>query len=544
MLNNIDISKTPFNIELLYVSSEDAKKLPQVTDMSIFDNTSNFNSKGLFSVEMFGQVGSEYRSRKFAYIDLNCEVLHPFIYYAITKLKSFYQDIMAGKVTAIYDPKTHEFIKSTDEGCDTGYEFFISHIEDIVFERNNSDKRNFLIELVSKAKKEDKLYMRYHLVLPAGLRDYTVDESGKPQEDEINSYYRKLLYQSSLIEPVLYKREKRTFDSVRYSIQNLALDIFDYLTSLLEGKNKLILGKWVTRKIFNSTRNVLSSAIEDISSIDDDSRLEFNNCYVGLHQFARVCMPRTIYELRNNILKDIFVENNDFSILVDVKTLKKVEVVNNHIQKDYDMWTTVDGIERIVTNFGNLYIRHNPILLGNNKYYLALVYNDGKYFKVMHSIDELPEGKDKKYVTPMTYGEFLYIGLNTLNAKIPALVTRYPITGYGSIYPTIMKIRSTTKIHKLELLDDNFNPIGVIYNQFPIKGAPFYDTVSVHNSHLAAMGADFDGDTISVTGVLSEEGIKEINELFNKKEYYIDSSNKFIFSNSTDTLSAVLAYIT
>jgi len=219
--------------------------------------------------------------------------------------------------------------------------------------------------------------MRYHLVLPAGLRDYTVDESGKPQEDEINSYYRKLLYQSSLIEPMLYKREKRTFDSVRYSIQNLALDIFDYLTSLLEGKNKLILGKWVTRKIFNSTRNVLSSAIEDISSIDDDSRLEFNNCYVGLHQFARVCMPRTIYELRNNILKDIFIENNDFSILVDVKTLKRVEVVNNHIQKDYDMWTTVDGIERIVANFGNLYIRHNPILLGNNKYYLALVYNDG-----------------------------------------------------------------------------------------------------------------------------------------------------------------------
>jgi len=167
-----------------------------------------------------------------------------------------------------------------------------------------------------------------------------------------------------------------------------------------------------------------------------------------------------------------------------------------------------------------------------------------KYFKVMHSIDELPEGKDKKYVTPMTYGEFLYIGLNTLNAKIPALVTRYPITGYGSIYPAIMKIRSTTKISKLELLDDNFNPTGIVYNQFPIKGIPFYDTVSVHNSHLATMGADFDGDTISVTGVLSEEGIKEINDLFSKKEYYIDSSNKFIFSNSTDTLSAVLAYIT
>jgi hypothetical protein len=66
------IYKVPFNIDLITVSEEDAKKLQQVTEGSIFDHLGNFNSNGLFSVEIFGQVGSEIRNRRFAYIDLHC----------------------------------------------------------------------------------------------------------------------------------------------------------------------------------------------------------------------------------------------------------------------------------------------------------------------------------------------------------------------------------------------------------------------------------------------------------------------------------------
>jgi hypothetical protein len=544
MIDIKDLKKTPFNIDLLYVSAEDAKKLPQVTDLSIFDNTSNFSSKGLFSVEIFGPVGSEYRSRKFAYIDLNCEIIHPFVYYAVTKLKSLYTDIMGGKTLAIFDKASGEFIKSTQEDAKTGYEFFISHINDIKFQRNDSDKRNFLIELVEKAKKENKLYMRYHLVMPAGLRDYSVDESGKPQEDEINSLYRKLIYHTSLIDTGLYRTDKSMFDSIRYSVQTIALTIFDYVTSLLEGKHKLILGKWVTRKIFNSTRNVISSAIEDVSSVDDDSKLGYNETFVGLHQFSRMCMPKTVYEMRVKFLNNIFIPNNDLSILVDAKTLKRIEVANNHIQKDYDLWTTIDGSEKLVANFGNLYTRHSPVTLGGGKYYLALVYNDGKYFKVFNDINELPKELSSKNVSPITYAELFYLSLKDLSGKVPTLVTRYPIQGYGGIYPCFSKLRTTVKALRLIKLNDDWQPSDELYNQFPDRTKTFYDTVSVHNSHLAAMGADFDGDTISVTAVLSEEAKEEITAALNKKEYYLDPNNRFNFSTSSDQLKAVLAYIT
>lgn len=538
------IYKVPFNIDLITVSEEDAKKLQQVTEGSIFDHLGNFNSNGLFSVEIFGQVGSEIRNRRFAYIDLHCEVLHPIVYFSVIQLKSFYDEILAGRTYALWDEKTKSFIKDSSDSAQTGYEFFISHIEELVFEETNSDKRKFLIKLFDKAKKEKKLFLRYHLVLPAGLRDYFIDSSGKPQEDEINTYYRKLLYQSSLIEPNLYKKDKVAFDSIRYSIQKVSYDIFEYLKSLLEGKNKLILGKWVTRKVFNSTRNVLSSAIEHADSVDDENRLGYNECFVGLHQFLRVTIPKCFYEMKTKFLKDIFIEQSDFAKLVDVKTLKSQEVLNNHIQKDYELWTTLDGLEKQIANFQNLYIRHEPILLGNNKYYLALVYNDGKKVKVLHGIEELPEEYDKKYVTPMTYAEFFYLSIEHLNAKIPALITRYPVTGYGSIFPAFMKIKTTIKSQKLEEVDDSFIPTGKIYSQFPIKDIEFFNTVSVHNSHLALLGADFDGDTVSVIGLLTEEAQEEVKNLLSKKEYYLTNDNRFNFSSSNDTLDAVLAFIT
>ena len=50
-------------------------------------------------------------------------------------------------------------------------------------------------------------------------------------------------------------------------------------------------------------------------------------------------------------LQDIFIEQSDFAKLVDVKTLKSQEVLNNHIQKDYELWTTLDGLEKQIANF-------------------------------------------------------------------------------------------------------------------------------------------------------------------------------------------------
>lgn len=536
--------KEPFNINILKVEKTDLLKLGKISSPNIFDNMNNFHTEGLFSTTIFGNIGSELRNRTFGYIDLNIEILHPLIYDAIINLKSFYKQIAEGKVSAVFNSQTGEFIKSSSETSDTGYNFFFSHITKLKFEKNESEKRSFLIDLFNKSIKENTYSLRYLLVIPAGLRDYSIDANGKPQEDEINTYYRKILAQSSIIDSNSAIKTPGIYDNVAIGIQNLSLELFDYIKTLLEGKNKLILGKWLTRKIFNSTRNVLSSNIENADNINSNKRLKYNECLVGLHQFIRASVPKSTYELKNKYIRNIFIENSNTAILTNVKTLKKEEVLNTHIQKEYDLWTSSDGLDKVIAMLGNLNSRNEPILLNKGKHYMGLIYRDDKYIRFIQDIDELPEGYNRDKVEPVTLAEFMYLSVYHLNGVYPGLITRYPITGFGSIYPCYVKFTTTTDSYVLEELDDNWNPSGNIAHNFPNKNSEYFNTCAVHPSHLGSLGADFDGDTVSLTIALTDESMEEIKEYLNKKEYYINDSGTFTFSNSVDVLDAVLSYIT
>lgn len=538
------LKKLPVNLDLLQVKEPDLKTLQPVKEVQIFDNMNNFHQEGLFSTTVFGAIGTEYRNRMFAYIDLGITVLHPMVYYAIINLKSFYRQIAEGTVSAIYDPKTKEFVKSNAPEADTGYNFFIQHVLNLNFVKNQSEKRSFLIDLYEKSKKDDTIFLRYLLVLPAGLRDYSVDANGKPQEDEVNTYYRKVLFQSNIIDASAVKKAPEVYDSVAIGLQRLTLELFNYFQSLLDGKNKMILGKWLTRKIFNSTRNVASNAIEKAQNINDHLRLGYNECFVGLHQFLRGVVPKSTYEIKTKYIKDIFIENSNHAFLTNAKTWKREEVLSIHIQKEYDMWTSSDGIDKVIANMANLDIRHLPVLLNKGKHYLGLVYKDNKKFKFFQDIDDLPEGYDKAKVAPVTLAEFLYMSVYHLSGVYPGLVTRYPITGFGSIFPAYVKLMTTTESLSLEELDDAWQPSGNIAHSFPKPDVEFFNTMSVHHSHFAAAGLDLDGDTLSLSMSLSDESVAEITDYLNRKEYYINDNGKLNFSSNTDILGAVLAYMT
>ena len=136
------------------------------------------------------------------------------------------------------------------------------------------------------------------------------------------------------------------------------------------------------------------------------------------------------------------------------------------------------------------------------------------------------------------------MSLYHLNGKYPGMITRYPITGYGSIYPCYVKLATTMSSFTLEELDDEWKPSGNIASSFPDATSDYFNTCSVHPSHLGALGGDFDGDTVSLTMCLSDESILEITDYLDRKEYYINDSGGFTFSNETDVLSAVLNFLT
>ena len=117
----------------------------------------------------------------------------------------------------------------------------MSHFHELKFVERESLKRTQYIKLVEKYKENpliDKL-----VVLPAGLRDYELDKTGKPTEGEVNTFYRKIMTTANLVIPSALKTNPESLDTVRYTLQKYINDLFEYYKGLLEGKNKLILGK-------------------------------------------------------------------------------------------------------------------------------------------------------------------------------------------------------------------------------------------------------------------------------------------------------------
>ncbi|WP_396190397.1 hypothetical protein [Flavobacterium sp.] len=534
----------PVNLTLLKLEEKDLVKLGEVSELNIFSSGNTFHPHGLFSSVLFGQVGNPIRNKTFAYTDLHCEVLHPVVYRAIIGCKAYYKQIMEGSVSAVWNLETKEFERSTESHAETGYTFFLKHLPELQFKKNDSERRSANIELINNALKENKALLRYLLVMPAGLRDYSVNPNGVPEEDEINTYYRRIMPQSQLIDPLMAKKNPHVYDNIYSNLQNSLNELFWYIESLMQGKNKLVLGKWLSRKIFNSTRNVLTASVNKAVSIDDQNRIRSNEVGCGLYQFLRAIAPISLFSIKNTYLSDVFVENNQFAYLTNMKTLQKEEVLGSHIQKDYDQWTSMEGLETLIDNFGNLDIRHFPVTLNKGKHYLGLIYNDGKYVKFFQGINDVPESMDKKHVSPVTMGEILYMSVARHNCKFPGLTTRYPINGYGGIYPAWIKIRTTTEYQQLEELNDLWEPSGHVFPTFPIRDKDYLNGIAVHQSHMALMGADMDGDTISLVAMTTDEAIEEIRKTLNSKSYYLNSEKKIIFGNSADVLSAVLAYMT
>jgi hypothetical protein len=151
---------------------------------------------------------------------------------------------------------------------------------------------------------------------------------------------------------------------------------------------------------------------------------------------------------------------------------------------------TDEGLEKIITLFQEEGIRHKPLEI--NGYYLGLIYKGPEgTFKIFQDIDELPTGLNKKDVYPLTFCELLYISVYKVANTLPGFVTRYPITGTGSIYPSMIYLKTTVVGEKRRELDDEWQVVEEqMAIEFPKPNTSFVNSLSPHSSHLVKLGAD------------------------------------------------------
>lgn len=481
------IKEIPFNISLLTPTDQDVKFLRPVKVMEIYDNTGvNFHDDGFYSTSIFGRVGSKERDKIFAYIDLKMPIFHPEVFENLKKLKELYAGIMSGTAYATWDDVTKDFVASNPMLGKTGYDFFMEHWPKIQYKETPSDLRKLRIKFLEKYKNES--LMSKHLVMPAGLRDIEV-ENGQTREDDINGLYKRLLSASNTITSVTGDHDYSVYNVPRWVMQRTAGEIYEMIMSTLKGKGGWIQRVFASRKTINGTRNVITAMDTSVPFMDSPDSIEPSDSLIGLVQVLRGALPFTINGLNNSILQETF-GGDDLSVwLVNRKTLER-ELVEVSIET-IDRYGTRTGREKLINRFFVPESRNRPLVIEG--YYLGLIYVDDKYFRVFKDINELPEHLSRKNVYPLTLADLLYTSTIDNYRNLSGTITRYPVTGTGSTYPTKFKVRTTTKTFTKTRLDSMWEPIpdSTVYN-FPdrSKDARWMSSLSVHSIRLAGLGGD------------------------------------------------------
>lgn len=512
----------PLNFKILDVSTDRFKNLPVVTSLDIMDGaTRSFSPDGLFSVPIFGRVGDPERDKRFAQIVLKTVIIHHIIYKALTRTKGLYADIINGVKYAKWNPKEKDF-----EACDmlegeTGYGFFVRHINEIDIKENDSPIRQMRAQLLRKYR--GLLTLDRVLVLPAGLRDAEIQPDGSVVQAEVNNLYRNLLKVSNNI-ILATDPNSPLLDNARRSLQNTFNELGDYFIGYLSGKTGAIYSKFLRRRVQNSVRSVITGIIPDRSRLDGDRALGLNQHCAGFYNQLKGLGGLGVHYILKGPISNVFNTMSREAYLINKKTLKR-EIVNLR-PENFSAWTSVEGIEKQINRVGVKELRFIPIEIEG--YYLALVYRDDKVFKVFHDIGELPKEFSKDNVTPITLFELMYISTYRDINKYPATITRYPIAGDGSFYASKTYVRTSVRAANLAPLNDDWlvdaeSPRAL---EYPLPNEGHYDSMSPNPGRLRGLGGDHDGDQLNQITLQQKESIDEIEYLSKQRETYISSSGK------------------
>jgi hypothetical protein len=485
VINNIQHLKY-LSLELLSMDKLMSVASKRVKTVQVFESGNVFHRDGLFSNDIFGDVGSADRFRRNGHIDLKINILHPLVYIGLTTLSSLYEGILTGTMKAVYNPEIKNFVADPDGS--TGYEFFMSHYQELdIPNPSSSDLREFKIAL-GTIPNRDILEMNVMGVVCAGVRDYVVDRSGAPSQGEINDLYRSLINIANMIPDNYISKEYNMFiESIRSKLQKKAVDIYLMQLDLLLGKRGLIQSHLVSKTIKYGTRNVITADSSRIDRIGGKEHLRFNEITVGIFQHAKAITPIAVSYLKR-IFLNIFSPDERTATVIDNKTFKneKVEISIKTVQ-DY---TSSEGIRNYLNKFNDP--DFSKMMFGGDTYSFAMVYEKDGVIEIVSDTSYLDES-EYKYLRPITNIELLYIAILPILDKYYASTTRYPAINQGSTFICIPKIKPTISLKKAKV---RVNGMEIEVVNYPIPESGIFDAMSPNHSRLARSVADFDGDRV------------------------------------------------
>ena len=384
----------PANIWDIDMSDYVAKNyLKEVTSMLVYEPSSkNFHPEGLYSEQIFGEIGSSARMGTLGYINLGCQILSPLSFINVTNVSSWYKDILESRVHVYFDPKKGDFIPcdKEDKNAHTGFQYFIDHVHLVKFERNESLSRTNRIEQLERAFANRVHLWDKYLVCPAGWRDVRKKKDGRDEIDDVNKLYTSLLAMSRDMKSVIMTPELMNyFDLAKYHIQLKALEIFQYWKTFFEGKSGYGQGYYIKRRLALGTRNVITSATMNDASPKDPGYIKHNETQVPVYQAAKAMEPAVIHVLNSIFYYPVYTQGSVKVAAVDKETLEQVYIEVTPSQVTYAL--SSKSKKDFINSMADEHIRQTPVTITDIKgkeYYLYLVYDLGDSIYIFRGISE------------------------------------------------------------------------------------------------------------------------------------------------------------
>lgn len=290
----------------------------------------------------------------------------------------------------------------------------------------------------------------------------------------------------------------------------------------------------------------------NVKKLEDPTNVQCDETGCPLFQTIKAFQPLVINKLISLFFAPI-IDNDSTQISAINKRTLNLEYIEIS-EKEKSKFTTIDGISDSINRFKHKEYRKDQLVIYNTdglQYYLYLVYDDGKNIYLTRSRSDFERYYFQKTnkqpnlnkLRPFTLNEMFYVATYLATFGKHVLITRYPVTWIDSMYPSKIKLFSTTQARTI-MFQNLFNDSVIPIINYPILKLDNIDSLKLYPARLDALGADHDGDAINVTGVMSEEANNEIATHLNSTNYYLDQSGKPNLSGSTYLIDLTLYNMT
>lgn len=482
-------------------------KLQEITSPRLFSNKMMYDPEGILSSDIFG-ISKGDRRNTFAYIDLKRHFIHPHLYTKV--IKQMFRGviyILSGQKR--YVIKNGQLVEDPENGW-TGIDELYKRWNEIDWSKSksvDSTSKKLLMNL-----SRDQIFIDKELVIPPAYRDVmiagTIDSSD--HVNELNDLYVKLIRSVALLsEGGLFSR---TQYATQMKIQDTLVEIMEYFKHQVSRKQGLIRKNLIGKSVDYGVRTVISAPSYNNENIGDNI-IDVEHTAVPISECCSLFYPFIESWLKNFFTREIINDPNLITFY-DYETNKEITAT----MRDPEIQFSEKNIRKFINDYclnpDNRFKVVNVMVVVPAKTKKTL-----KASMILKGKIMLPNNATKVLNRSMTVTDILYLACVDVCEKRHVMVSRYPVGTDKGIFFNKIRVQSTIK-HVNLIFNGKEYPyypdIDFSISQDKV-GVQFIDTLVMSNSHLDGMGADYDGDQVSVRGIYSDEANMEAEEIMNRK---------------------------